>query len=186
MDVAFFGGSFNPPHVGHVLAASYALSLGFDKVVATVVNSHAFSKRLIAFEHRVAMARLAFEPLPDVLISEIEANLPAPNFTIHTLERLQAEHPEWRLRLLIGADVKTEFDQWHRAEDVRRIAPPLLLGRGGFESGELAVTLPTVSSTQARQELGACSPGKPASAWLCAHVPKRVLDYAITRGLYTD
>ena len=111
MKVAFFGGSFDPPHVGHVLAAAYALSIGFDQVLVCVVKSHAFAKQLSAFETRVALARLAFAPLPGAVVTDIEATLPQPNYTLHTLRAIQAAHPDWRLRLLAGTEVAPAFDK---------------------------------------------------------------------------
>jgi len=62
-----FGGSFDPPHVAHVLAASYALAVGnFERLLAVPVYRHAFDKKLASFEHRVAMCELAFAELPRV------------------------------------------------------------------------------------------------------------------------
>ena len=63
--VALFGGSFNPPHVGHVLAVTYALSVGLvERVLVVPVFEHALGKRLAPFEHRVEMSRRAFGWLP--------------------------------------------------------------------------------------------------------------------------
>ena len=64
MRVGLFGGAFNPPHVGHVMAAAYAQSVGdFTWIWAIPCWEHAFSKNsgLIEFEHRLKMTRLAFE-----------------------------------------------------------------------------------------------------------------------------
>lgn len=184
MKVAFFGGSFNPPHVGHVLAASYARSVGFDKVLVVVVHQHAFSKPLEEFEHRVEMARLAFEPLAGVEVSSIEARLPAPNYTVHTLQALLAERPDWQMRLLMGSDVLTEAAHWHAFEQVERLAPPFVLGRAGAPHPDAAgVELPDVSSTEVRACLS--NAGDPAAAkWLDRHVPAAVLAYVQARRLY--
>lgn len=181
MRVAFFGGSFNPPHVGHVLAASYALSVGFDKVLAVVVHQHAFPKQLESFEHRATMAELAFEPLPSVEVSRVEAQLPAPNFTLHTLQHLHAAHPEWRLRLLAGSDVLPDLERWHAFDEVARLAPLYLLGRIGHPVSGVPCLLPDVSSTNVRRQLQAASPDV---EWLHQHVPASVLAYIEARGLF--
>lgn len=184
MKVAFFGGSFNPPHVGHVLAASYARSVGFEKVLVVVVHQHAFAKPLEAFEHRVEMARLAFEPLIGVEVSPIEATLPAPSYTLHTLQALLAEHPDWQLRLLMGSDVVGEAAQWHAFEQVERLAPPFVLGRSGAPHPDAAgVLLPDVSSTEVRTYLQNANDQAPAR-WLQRHVPSAVLEYIRERRLY--
>lgn len=181
MKVAFFGGSFNPPHVGHVLAASYALSVGFDKVLAAVVNHHAFPKHLESFEHRAAMADAAFELLPAVEVSRIEAKLPAPNFTLHTLRHLYTQHPDWQLRLLVGSDVLQDLDRWHAFDEVSQLAPLYLLGRIGHPVSGVPSLLPDVSSTTVRDHLQSSSPDVD---WLRQHVPERVLDYIEEHALY--
>src|SRR5690242_21434651 len=106
MNVAVFGGSFDPPHVGHVLAVAYAFATrDLDAVLVIPVFSHPFEKDLTPFEHRVEMAKLAFGDLPRTSISTIEASLGAPSLTIRTLEHLSREDPARRLELLVGADV---------------------------------------------------------------------------------
>jgi len=179
--VAFFGGSFNPPHVGHVLAASYALSIGFDRVLAVVVKDHAFGKPLVAFEHRARMTELAFTPLPDVEVSRVEAQLPTPNYTLLTLRAVIAAHPDWQLRLLVGSDVMREVDRWHSFDEVAKLAPLFLLDRAGHDAAGRSI-LPEISSTQIRDCLAA--PSAEAEAWLSRHVPASVLDYLRTHGLY--
>src|SRR5688572_26324533 len=125
MQVLFFGGSFDPPHVAHVLCVSYALSLGkFERAIVVPVFEHAFGKRLCPFEERSRMCELAFSFIAGVEVSRLEAELQRPNYALHTLERLQGEHPDWRLRLLIGSDVLTDTSKWYRFEDVVRLAPP--------------------------------------------------------------
>jgi nicotinate-nucleotide adenylyltransferase len=185
MNVAFFGGSFDPPHVGHVLAASYALSIGFDKVVVSVVKSHAFAKRLTAFQTRVTMARLAFSQLSGVEVTDLEGRLPEPNYTLHTLRAIQDTHPSWRLRLLIGADVVPDFEKWFGFEELKRLAPPLTLGRVGYESPDpTTVSLPDVSSTEARHYFANRRTDGAAESWLETHVPAAVLAYVKREGLY--
>jgi nicotinate-nucleotide adenylyltransferase len=167
-----------------VLAASYALSVGFDRVLVAVVKSHAFPKRLSTFEHRVAMARLAFAPLAAVEVSEVEASLPQPSYTLNTLQHIHQLHPDWQMRLLVGADVLPEFDKWYRFDEVAALAPPFLLGRGGY-AAQTAVCLPEVSSSEARRKLAETPTLSDTSAWLAAHLPERVLDYVRREGLYS-
>src|SRR5687767_3051770 len=104
--VALFGGSFNPPHIGHVLAVTYVLSVGrVDRVVVVPVFDHALGKRLEPFEHRLEMARRAFDWLPQVDVSDIEERLGTPSRTLRTVLALESAHPEWDLRLLVGSDI---------------------------------------------------------------------------------
>lgn len=184
MRVAFFGGSFNPPHVGHVLTAAYARSLGFDRVLAVVVQQHAFGKRLASFEDRLQMARLAFAPVAGAEVSDVEAQLPVPSYTLQTLEYLRGHHPNWEFRLLLGSDAFATLDQWHGAERLRRLAPPFVVGRAGHPTPEeLPNVLPEVSSSEIRERL-AQRPSSVSDDWLSRRVPSAVLDWIAQRGLY--
>ncbi|HTM46171.1 MAG TPA: nicotinate-nicotinamide nucleotide adenylyltransferase, partial [Polyangiaceae bacterium] len=128
MNVAFFGGSFDPPHVGHVLAAAYALCTAeIDQVLVVPVCAHAFAKPLSSFEDRLAMTRFAFKSLAQVAISDLESELPHPNFTLNTLQEVAKRNPSWQLRLLVGSDVFAQRGKWHQFERIVEIAPPLVL-----------------------------------------------------------
>ena len=156
--VALFGGSFNPPHVGHVLAVAYALSVGLvERVLVVPVFEHALGKRLAPFPHRLAMSERAFAWLPGVEVSRIEEHLGAPSRTLRTIQALEVEHPEWRLRLLVGSDITGELEKWHAFHEIARRAPPLILPRAGASEAGGPPLLPEVSSTRVRQLLQAAS-----------------------------
>lgn len=193
-DVAVYGGSFNPPHVAHVLAVAYARSVvPVDRVLVVPVYRHPFAKEVAPFERRLAMCRLAFEWIPGCVVSDVEAVLGGESRTLRTLEHLTLEHPEWRLRLLVGADVLADLPKWHRFDKIAELAPPIVLGRMGIER-EPAPTgpsealglrapepvLPRVSSTEIRAAFAA---GDLDS--IRALVPASVLAYAVEYGLYT-
>jgi nicotinate-nucleotide adenylyltransferase len=180
--VALFGGSFNPPHIGHVLAAAYVLGLGWvDRVLVVPVFEHALGKQLEAFEHRVEMSQRAFGWLPGVEVSSIEATLGAPSRTLRTIQALEHAHPEWQLRLLVGSDITGEIGKWHAYDEIARRAPPLVLGRAGTGADPgTPHLLPEVSSTEVRALLA--HPGDPSE--LRALVPGSVLDYLRAQGLY--
>ena len=185
MRVALFGGSFNPPHVGHVLAASYVLSVAdVDRLLVVPVFAHPFEKPLAPFGDRLAMCRLAMESMPRVEVSPIEQTLAAPSLTLRTVRHLLTENPDWSLRLVVGADLLAEASQWHAFDEVARLAPLLLLGRHGVRGpdGPKAL-LPDVSSTEVREMLH--RRGSPAvDAELVTVVPNAVLRYIDDRGLY--
>lgn len=184
--VALFGGSFNPPHVGHVLAVAYALSVGLvQRVLVVPVYEHALGKRLAPFPHRLEMSRRAFGWLPGVEVSSIEERLGAPSRTLRTIVALEAEHPDWQLRLLVGSDITGEIEKWHAFEEIARRAPPLVLPRAGSSAAEGApALLPHVSSTAVRQLIERAARGEPVSGELCALVPKAVLDHIAEHALY--
>lgn len=178
--VGVFGGSFNPPHVAHVLAVVYAqLIARLDSVVVIPVFQHPFAKELAPFEQRMRMCQLAFEGQAWVEVSTLERDLGGESKTLRTLERLAELHPEWRLRLILGSDVVPDLPKWHRFDRIRELAEPLILPRRGFTEDDAGAFLPEVSSTEVRRLLAAGS-----SAALAALLPWNVLAYARKEGLY--
>ena len=151
---AVFGGSFDPPHQGHIQAVSWLLTRGgCARVIIVPCWSHAFDKDMASFEHRMEMCRLAFLDFGDaVLISDVESALPAPSYTINTLLELHAIYPDDRFRLVIGSDILAETDKWREFDRITEIAPPIVLNRAGFASAGDG-KFPEVSSTQVRELL---------------------------------
>lgn len=186
MRVAVFGGSFDPPHVGHVLAVTYALlTQKVDEALVVPVFSHAFDKGLSPFSHRVEMARLAFAPIARTRVSTIEQTLDVPSLTIRTLEHLSREHPEWELNLLVGSDVLSETSKWTDWDKIERFAKLLVLGRIGAEHPDAPKPLlPEVSSTRIRTLLRARAADATAAEELARSVPRSVLEYVDEHGLY--
>lgn len=179
--VAVYGGSFNPPHVGHVLACAWALSAGeVERVLVVPCFVHPFAKELAPYEDRFAMCELAMGWLPGVTISRVEAELGGESLTLRTLDFLRERHPDWSMRLLIGADVLGDAPKWHRYERVVELAPPLVMGRLGYDAPEVGPPhLPDVSSSEVRARLAAGG-----EAALDRLVPSSVLAFVRERGLY--
>lgn len=189
--VAVFGGSFNPPHVAHMLACALALSTSpIDEVVVVPVFRHPFSKELAPFEDRLAMCRLAMGWLPSVRISGVERELGGESLTLRTLEHFASRFPTVRLRLLVGGDVLADLHKWHRWDRVSALAPPIVLGRVGHPAPARAdgspaaleapePLLPRISSTEIRDDLARGN--GPALSHV---VPASVLAYIEAGGLY--
>lgn len=175
---AIFGGSFDPPHVGHVLAASWVLSTAeVDALVVIPALAHAFGKPLAPFAHRRRMTELAFAPLRGVIVSDLEARLGGASYTVRTLEELARRHPDVSLQLVIGSDLVDEVPRWHEGHRVPQLAELLVVGRGGYADGEEQLVMPEVSSTDVRERLRA---GRSAEGL----VPRAVLRYVERFGLY--
>lgn len=181
MKVAVFGGSFNPPHVAHVLACALVLSLEeVDRLLVVPAYKHPFAKALASFDDRVAMCELAMAWMPGVEVSRVEEELGGESRTLRTLHHLAQTHPEWELRLIIGADVLAEAPRWFGFEAIEKLAPPIVLGRAGTTlPGAGPALLPDVSSTQVRADIA-------RGAWSeVAHlVPRAVLAHVRAKGLY--
>ncbi|MFO0613981.1 MAG: nicotinate-nicotinamide nucleotide adenylyltransferase [Polyangiaceae bacterium] len=178
--VAIFGGSFNPPHVGHVLLTAWVLALEpVDRVVVVPVFHHPFAKDLAPFEHRFAMCELAFAGIRGVSVSTIERDLGGDSLTLRTLQRFAADSPTWRMRLVIGSDVVADLDKWHRWDLVEKLAPPLVVPRAGAGTPPGKAVLPEVSSTDVRAHFRDRDAGG-----LRRMVPRRVVEYALAHDLY--
>ena len=180
-EIAVFGGSFDPPHIGHVLLATYALSVaGVERVLIVPTYQHAFGKPLSDFEARLAMCTLAFAPLVNAQVTPIERELGGVSRTLRLVEELALRHPAHQLRLLVGADILLQTARWDRFDAIVARAPLLVAGRGGYASDDALspqLMLPEVSSTVIRDQLAR---GLDASAQL----PRAVHDYVHAHGLY--
>ena len=181
MRVAVFGGSFNPPHVAHVLACALVCTVEeVDRLLVVPAYKHPFAKTLAPFEDRVAMCELAMTWMPQVEVSRVEEHLGGESRTLRTLETLARAHPDWKLRLVIGADIVAEAPRWFGFEAIARLAPPIVLERAGFATpGAGPALLPEVSSTKVRDAIA-------RGAWTEVEklVPRRVIEHVRARGLY--
>lgn len=181
MNVAVFGGSFNPPHVAHVLACTLVRSVEeIDRLLVVPTYRHPFAKALAPYDDRVRMCELAMAWLPGVEVSRVEETLGGESRTLRTLEHLASEHGDWKLRLVIGADLLAEAPRWHGFEAIAKLAPPIVLGRVGADGPDATpALLPDVSSTRVRDAIG-------RGAWheVDKCVPRAVLAHVRARGLY--
>jgi len=150
--VAFYGGSFDPPHLGHLAVACAARDLlGLDRILFAPVGAQPLKQAGSAagFEDRVAMTRLAIAGEPAFELSLIDAPRPDPsggwrsNYTIETLERLHSELPAGtELFQLMGADSFRTLHLWRRSAEIPFAATLIVASRPGEPLDDLARTLP--------------------------------------------
>lgn len=182
--VALLGGSFDPPHVAHVLLAAYVLMLGeVDEVLVVPVCEHAFGKRLAPFEERAHLCELAFSAVANVTVSRVEAELPRPSRTLLTLQHLQQQRPEATFRLVVGSDVLGDAHKWYAFDEVTKLAPLLVVARPGYPHPGAAV-LPDVSSTTVRELLA--KRDESALERLRGLVESRSLSHILAKNLYAS
>jgi len=132
--VGLFGGTFDPPHVGHLVLAECARDrLGLDEVrfIPAGQPPHKRSHPVSPCARRVAMVRLAVRSNPAFVVSMLEARRRGPSFTIETLRRVAAETPRARLYLLMGADSLDEFHTWREPEAILALATLAVAARPG-------------------------------------------------------
>jgi nicotinate-nucleotide adenylyltransferase len=146
--VAFFGGSFDPPHLGHLAVARAArAALGLDAVLFAPVGAQPLKPAgtAVSFDERAAMTRLAIASEPGFFLSLADAPRPsgAPNYTIETLLKLRAELPPGSaLFCLMGADSFSTLRLWHRAAEIPFAAPLIVASRPGWQLDDLPSSLP--------------------------------------------
>jgi nicotinate-nucleotide adenylyltransferase len=173
---ALFGGSFDPPHVGHVLAASYVLATSADRVVIVPAFRHVFGKELTPFPHRRRMLELAMADLRNVEISDIEARLGGASATVRTVDALRMRHPGVQWKLVVGSDLTAEIPRWTESERLLAMASLCVIQRAGHRTGE-GVVMPEVSSTEIRARVAS---GRSTEDL----VPGAVAKYIAHHGLY--
>jgi len=143
---AFFGGSFDPPHSGHLAVARAArAALHLDRVLFAPVGAQPLKPQgsTASFQHRVAMTRLAIASEPGFELSLADAPSNAPNYTYDTLLRLRAQMPSGgTLFCLMGADSFLGLRQWHRGTEIPFIAPLIVASRPGQQLLDLPDVLP--------------------------------------------
>lgn len=145
--IAFFGGSFDPPHLGHIgVARAAQKALHLDAVLFAPVGVQPLKPlgSTASFEDRVAMTELAIAGMPHFSISLADAPNPngAPNYTIDTLMRLRERYPSATLFTLMGADSLLGLRHWHRGAEIPFVAPLIVASRPGQRLEDLAAILP--------------------------------------------
>jgi len=156
--VAFFGGSFDPPHLGHLAVARAArAALGLDTVLFAPVGAQPLKPQgsAASFEDRLAMTRLAIAGEPGFAVSQADAPKPsgAPNFTFETLLGLRAKLPSGgALFCLMGADSFFALHLWHRAAEIPFVAPLIVASRPGQPLDGLKAALPKGLTMESQPE----------------------------------
>jgi nicotinate-nucleotide adenylyltransferase len=142
-DIIYFGGTFDPVHLGHVEAVTIAHEV-FPGSKITLVPSYDPRKNAVeakavdtAFIDRVAMCVVAFDEFSYVDVSSIEEDLDAPSYTIQTLKALRSENPELKVAWMIGADQLDNFPRWKSPREILELAALIVLPRKSVPMSDL-------------------------------------------------
>lgn len=193
---AIFGGTFNPPHLGHRAMLEWIVKSGeFDSVLVMPSNIPPHkSGKVVSAEDRLQMCRLAFADIDNIAFCEEELRMQGKSYTVNTLKSLKQKgiiNPT----LLIGADSLISFDKWYQYEEILKLAELIVYLRDGIElsavneakeeltllGGNITVTdytPPAISSTKVRSLL---ENGKTVSEL----VSPKVLKYIKENQLYS-
>lgn len=196
--IGIFGGTFNPPHIGHIRAAVRgAEALGLDRVLiipARQVPGKQIPADSPTPEQRLEMVRLAAAACPNLEVSGLEVNRQEDSYTWQTVLEVKERYPQAELVLMVGSDMLLSLPKWQQAEKIVKAATVAVLPRGGCQEKNLlpsgiaalekmgarvtvAENIPCeISSTQLRRLL----------AFRCASefLDPAVEDYIRKNGLY--
>lgn len=148
--IALLGGSFNPPHLGHVGIVRYVLDRNLaDAVWVIPAAAHPYAKPLAPFSDRMAMCHLAFQGIPDVVVSDVESQLPQPSYTVQTLRHLiRSFAPQKReFFLIVGSDIASDIPNWKDSGELLKLATLIEVPRGPRSP------IPDVSATAVRDRI---------------------------------
>ena len=163
--IGVFGGTFDPIHVGHLVAAINAHhDLALDRVVLVVANvpwQKAGHRDVTPAEDRFAMVQAAVRGVPGLEASRLEIERGRPSYTADTISQLAALYGDAQLFLIVGWDVSAELGTWERLDEVKGLAtlvvvnrpgtsPPVGLVQQGWRVIEVAVPNLEISSTDLR------------------------------------
>ena len=131
--VGLFGGTFDPPHMGHLKVALAVLKSGrVDQVWFLPCWKHAFSKEPTAFEHRVNMCRLVTGDNLKLYTCPDEGKVKS-TYSIEILEYIKNKYPGKDFKLVVGADNYEKITQWKNYDEVVKLAELIWVDRPGFD-----------------------------------------------------
>lgn len=197
MRIGILGGTFDPPHNGHIyLGMNFARALALDRVltVPAAVPPHKPGRKISSDADRLEMCRLAFDD-PVFTVTDLELRREGKSYTVDTLTQLKTEYPDDELYLLIGSDMLLYFDRWYRWREIKAMCTLCSFSRSddeGFErlreyadgtlgGGVILLDQPPmeISSTEIRRRVSA---GEDYDDLL----PGPVAEYIRAHGLYRE
>ena len=192
MKLGVFGGTFDPPHVGHLIVAEdVAAALKLDRVIFIPTGTHPLKGERVETpaDLRVQMIAAATSDSKLFVVDDRETIRSGPSYTIDTIHELRAENPGAELYLLVGSDILSEIHRWHRIEELAQSARVVAMSRAGADAdpGSVAgvelvgvgVTNVAISSSDIRERVRTGRPYR----YL---VPDPVYQIIVDQSLYRD
>ena len=142
--IGLLGGTFNPPHIGHLVCATQAVAaLGLDQVLFVPVHEppHKAIEADPGVSHRVAMCRIAVAGDDSLDVSTVEADVPGPSYTVDTLSRLHDDRPGDQLTFIVGGDMALSLPSWREPAAILSLAELGVAEREGVRRGDITERL---------------------------------------------
>ncbi len=188
--IGVFGGTFDPPHWGHLATALEAYHrLQLNRVLLVVANDP-WQKSALApvtpAAIRLALTVAAADGLEGLEASDLEIKRGGPSSTVETLETLASKKPDASLFMIVGSDAAAGLDTWKRGDDIMGLARTIVVDRGGRQGGRpypgwphtvIAGPALEISSADLRARF---ADGRPVEAL----TPRAVVNEIRSRGLY--
>ena len=126
--VGIFGGTFDPPHVGHLILAGEAMdSLKLDKLfwLLTPDPPHKKNQFILPWQHRLAMLELCLANNPDFVNSRLDIDRPGPHYAVDTVKLLAGNNPDAIVVYIMGGDSLKNLPTWHKPKDFMEVCHEL-------------------------------------------------------------
>ena len=120
-NIGLYFGTFNPIHIGHLIIANHMVeNSDLDEIWMVVTPHNPFKKKssLLGNNHRLEMVYKATENYHKIKPSDIEFNLPQPNYTVHTLAHISDKYPDYNFNLIMGEDNLKSLHKWKNYETI--------------------------------------------------------------------
>ncbi|MEX2532965.1 MAG: nicotinate-nucleotide adenylyltransferase [Nitriliruptoraceae bacterium] len=184
--IGLFGGSFDPPHNGHLKVAEAArATLKLDEV-RFVVAARPWMKSTVASPiQRVAMTQLLIGDTPGLVVDASELDRDGPTYTVDTLEAIAAQQPDAELVFLLGVDTAAQLASWHRVDDALSLAQFVVLTRPGYQP-DGSITLPVIDVPELAISSAEIRARLENGDDVARLIPATVLSYIAEHGLYTQ
>ncbi len=198
--IGILGGTFNPPHLGHLALARQARDeLGLERVVLMPVHTppHKAAGVDPGPRHRLAMCRLAVGGEEGLGACPLEIDRAGPSYTADTLKEIHDRQPEAELTFIVGADTARTLPSWHQPQRVLELAELAVASRAGSDRGQVAAAIaaaagedvaprihflemaPIEASSSMAREL--IAEGDPAGAMLTDEVARYIAEHGLYR-----
>jgi nicotinate-nucleotide adenylyltransferase len=154
--LGLLGGTFDPPHYGHLLAAQeVGWQFDLERVLFLPARQNPFKRheRTTDAAHRCEMVRLAIADNPSFELSRLDLDRPPPSYTVDLLRSVRLEAPMHELYFLVGADILPELPAWHAPREILSLARLVVVNRPGAPEPDLAPLERELPGTRGRVDL---------------------------------
>lgn len=185
--IGLFGGSFDPPHLGHLIAAQAAAEqLELDCVLWIPTGASYHKTGTGSAEHRVEMVRLAIADQPVFELSTVDVDRNGPTYSYDTVQDIRLAYPDAELVFLLGEDAWRDVPNWHRSAELAELVSFAVVNRNDFRGDSELTSLRLVTIPEIGIASSLCRDRVSAGYTLKYWVPEAVREYIVQHHLYSE